>query len=426
MAVVRVGGMRAVFVVAVLLVLAPSAHAAGWSAPRVFSAGTNADWEPAPRAAVAADGSSVVAWRDDHFRLVASVGDKRGRFSAPVIVVRHVRDHAVAVGAVAYEAADGIHVAVRSGGRFRDRRVATSTGSEINGVAIAADPQGGWVLAERQFPRKGSGVPYRVRALSLDASGRRAGAVQDLGLGQFGIDARETSALAVLPDGRAVLTFTREAERNVGLAPVPVVVTTRPHRGTFAEPASLPEGEQLADPRVTVSGRRAVLTALKIASCGDAGCFGEPRASVLGADGVPGPLTGPVLENPRRAFAPWAVGNTVVFQLKTRVEPFSREAPVRASTNGGPLQTLTRQRATEPVALPLPGGRIVALWATRRALGAALAGPDGRFRRTSAPSGPPPSPNHTNPTNRDVRAAGRYVLAAWAAGTTVRISRRRF
>ena len=45
----------------------------------------------------------------------------------------------------------------------------TSTGSEINGVAIAADPLGGWVVAERQYPRKGSGKPYRVRALSLDA-----------------------------------------------------------------------------------------------------------------------------------------------------------------------------------------------------------------------------------------------------------------
>jgi hypothetical protein len=412
--------MRAALVLVVLLVLAPSAHAAGWSAPRVFSAGSNPHWEPAPRAAVAADGSSLVAWRDDDFRLVASFGDKRGRFGAPVTVARRARDHAVASGAVAYEAADGLHVAVRSGRGFRDRRLVTSTGSAINGVAIAADPKGGWVVAERQFPRRGSGVPYRVRTLSLGADGRRIGAVQDLGLGQFGIDARETSALAVLPDGRAVLTFTREAEGG----PTPVVVTTRPHGGTFVEPVAV--GDDLADPRVSVSGDRAVLTVTAIAGCGDSGCFGQPRASVLGADGLPGPLTGPALENPRRAFAPWAAGETVVFQLKTRVEPFSREAPVQASTGGGPLQTLTAERATEPVALPLPGGRILALWATRKALGAALAGPGGRFSRTSAPPGPPPPPYHSNPTNRDARAAGRYAIVAWARGTTVRVSIRRF
>jgi hypothetical protein len=281
------------------------------------------------------------------------------------------------------------------------------------------------VVAERQFPRRGSGKPYRVRALSLDASGRLAGAVQDLGLGEFGIDARETSALAVLGDGRAVLAFTRETEPT-GIEPTPVVVTTRPHGGTFAEPVALSATEPLFEPRVTVSGDRAVLTATLIAGCGDTGCSGQPRASVLGADGTPGALTGPTVPNPRRAFAPWAAGNTIVFQLKTGVQPFSVEAPVRASTNGGALQTLTRQRATEPVALPLGGGRVLAVWSTRKALGAALAGADGRFKHTSAPSGPPPAPSHTNSTNRDVRAAGRQVIVTWAAGTTVRISMRRF
>jgi hypothetical protein len=281
-------------------------------------------------------------------------------------------------------------------------------------------------VAERQFPRRGSGVPYRVRAFSLGADGRRVGGVQDLGLGQFGLDARETSALAVLPDGRAVLAFTREVERN-GQGPEPVVVTTRPHGGAFAEPVALSASDRVFEPRVTVTGDVAVITATLVAGCGDTGCAGQPRASVLGADGVPGPLVGPTVPNPRRAFAPWAVANVIVFQLKTGVQPFSREAPVRASlASGGPLQTLTPTRATEPVAVPLPGGRVLALWATRARLGAAVAGPDGRFQRTSAPSGPPPSPYHTNATNRDVRAAGAHVIVAWAHGKQVRVSLRSF
>jgi hypothetical protein len=270
-------------------------------------------------------------------------------------------------------------------------------------------------------------VPYRVRALSVAADGRRVGAVQDLGLGQFGIDARETSALAVLPDGRAVLAFTREADRNAQ-GPEPVVVTTRPHGGAFAEPVALSSTEQVFEPRVTISGDVAVVSATLVAGCGDTGCSGQPRASVLGADGVPGPLTGPTVANPRRAFAPWAVGAVIVFQLKTGVQPFSREAPVRASVaaGGGPLQTLTSALATEPVAVPVGGGRVLAVWATRKALGAALAGADGRFRRTSAPSGPPPSPYHTNSTNRDIRSAGTHVIVAWAHGKQVRVSLRSF
>jgi hypothetical protein len=75
---------------------------------------------------------------------------------------------------------------------------------------VAADPRGGWVLTERQYPRRGSGLPYRVRAVSLDAGGHALGPMQDLGLGHFGIDARPTAALAVDAAGRAVLAFTRE------------------------------------------------------------------------------------------------------------------------------------------------------------------------------------------------------------------------
>jgi hypothetical protein len=301
--------------------------------------------------------------------------------------------------------------------------VAASTGSEINGVAIAADPQGGWVVAERQYPRKGSAKPYRVRALSLDADGRRIGAVQDLGRGEFGIDARPTSALAVLPDGRAVLTFQRDVEGSLSSGPVAVAV--RPHGGAFAPPVDLPG--PLRDPRVTVAGDQAVISATAGVSCGDSGCSGNPRAfSITGA-----PLAAPDLDHPNRSFGAWAVRKALIFQRKDGPQPFSREAPVKAITFAvdgslGRVQTLTRVRSTEPIGLALDGGGTLALWATRKRLDAAFAGADGRFRGISAPSGAPPEPYHTNSTNRDARAGGRYAIVTWARGRTVRVSVRRF
>ncbi len=418
----------------IILIAAPAADAAGWSRTRTFAAGLAYGLdEPAPRAAIDARGRSLLVWERADGRLMASIGDRRGRFGAPVRIARRPLDYAVAPGAIAYEAANGIHVAVRDGRRFRDRRVATSTGKEINGVAIAADPLGGWVVAERQFPRKGSGVPYHVRVLSLDERGRPLGKPQDLGLGEFGIDARPTQALAVRSDGLAVLAFRREAPRGT-FEPQPVVVATRRHGAAFGEPTALAAGT--TDPRVTVSGSDALVTATAIALCGDTSCAGQPRASRVAADGALGPLVGPTLARPSRAFAPWAAPTgaatgAIVFQLKERVEPFSREAPVRAVAlradgSVGPVQMLTGKRASEPVGLPISGGRVLAVWATRSALGAALAGQDGRFKRITAPTGRPPAPNHTNSTNRDARSAGRYAIVTWARGGIVRVSVRRF
>jgi hypothetical protein len=121
----------------------------------------------------------------------------------------------------------------------------------------------------------------------------------------------------------------------------------------------------------------------------------------------------------------------LVFQLKTKPSPFSKEAPVRAVTFGadgsvGSLQTLTPALANEPVVLPLTGGRVLALWADKRRLAAALAGPKGRFRKTTSPGGPPPETGHLNQTNRDLRTAGRYAIFAWEGNRRVRISARRF
>ncbi len=226
-----------------------------------------------------------------------------------------------------------------------------------------------------------------------------------------------------------MLAFQREAPRGTP-GPQPVVVATRRHGEAFGEPTALTVPNS-TDPRVTVSGGEAVVTATAIAVCGDTSCAGQPRASRVAADGTLGALVGPTLARPSRAFAPWASGNALVFQLKDRVQPFSREAPVRAVAlradgSVGPLQTLTSHRATEPVGLPLSGGRTLAVWATRSALDAALANSDGRFKPTTAPAGPPPARYHTNSTNRDARSAGSFAIVAWARDGIVRVSVRRF
>jgi hypothetical protein len=396
-----------------------------------------------PRAAIARDGSSAVAFESKSGALMLATGSRRGRFGAPRVIERTgVRDYSLAAGRggaflLAWEDSDGLHAAVRTkaGRRIVERRYDSGPSSAINGVQVATDPQGGWVLARRVFPHGARNERrYGVRALSLDRAGRQLGTVQDLGPGHFGIDARQTQALAVAPDGRAVLTFRREAVSFN--APAPVVVETRPHGATFGAPVAL-SGDPAADPRVAIGeDGRTLIAATQIRSRGDAGVFGNPVVAAVGPAGALGAPLGPVLSNPRRAFAPTAVATgagrgVLVFQLKTASEPFATEAPVRAlaiaadGTFGG-LQTLTSGRAKEPVAMGLDGGRALALWTGRRGIDARLAGPGGSFRKTAPPQGPPPLPFHSNSTNRDLRTAGRYAIFTWARGGRVRVSVRRF
>jgi hypothetical protein len=167
-------------------------------------------------------------------------------------------------------------------------------------------------------------------------------------------------------------------------------------------------------------------------SCPESGCFGAPGVALLAAGAAPASPFGPSIDRPYRAFAPTAAltasnRGVLVFQLKTKPAPFSTSAPVRAVTFAadgtfGPLQTLTPARANEPVVMPLSGGRALVVWAERQRIGAALAGPNGRFHKTAGVSGPPPSPGHINPTNRDLHTAGRYAIFAWEGNGRARIS----
>ena len=419
-----------------------NAAAAGWTPTQSFSVGKA--YEPVPRAAIASDGTSVLAFASKTGKLMLSTGSAAGRFSAPrPIDLKGVRDWSVAARAgggyvVAWEDTDGIHTATRTrAGRPLTRRLAVaSNGEEINGLQVATDPLGGWVLAERQFRRTKERF-YYVRVMTLSAGGKLAGAVQDLGPGQFGLDARPTMSLAVDDAGRALLAFVPQAPFSPTSQPT-AVLTTRPHGGTFGVPVAL-GGDSADDPRVAVgAGGRALIAATQVRSRGDAGSFGNPVVAGISPAGALGAPFGPAIENPRRAFGPSAAftsaGRSVlVFSLKTSAQPFETRAPVKAvaisATGGvGPLQTLTSSRAKEPVVMPLAGGRALAMWSGERGHGASLAGGDGIFEKTSTPKGPPPPPFHTNSTNRDLRTGGRYAIFTWSREVDgrVRVSVRKF
>jgi hypothetical protein len=428
---------------ALLGLTAPAFAAGSWSTPRGFTAGPSTSDVVVPRAAIARDGTSAVAFTTHAGALMLATGTASGRFGTPRLIDRRgasdPSDAAAPGGAflLAWEDDDGLHAAVRTkaGRRIVRRRYAGGPISDINGVQVAADPLGGWVIAERVFPygaRKDR--LYGVRALSLDPAGRALGPIQDLGAGDFGIDARPTQALAVDGAGRAVLAFTREAPPTATSFAEPVVVATRPHGGTFGVPVPV-SAVPAADPRVAVDeGGRAAVAFTQVASRGDAGAFGAPAVVAVAPDGSLGAPAGPALEFPKRAFGPTVAltpgGAALVFSLKAKSEAFATEAPVRAAAIGadgtvGALQTLTSARAKEPVAMALSRGRVLVVWSGRRGLGAALA-TNGRFRRTAEPKGPPPAPYHFNLTNRDLRTAGRYAIFTWAVGGRVRVAVRAF
>lgn len=429
---------------AVMLGAAPSAHANGWTHTRSFDAGREKFPEPVPRSAIASDGSSAFAWKSASGRLMLSTGRRRGRFTKPRQIDRRgASDWSVAARrgggfVVAWEDRDGVRVAVRTrrGRHIAVRRVVSGSGESINGVQVAADPRGGWVLADREFRRTSGHRAYHVRAMTLSAGGRLSGAVQDLGRGQFGIDARQTQALAVDGRGRAVLTFEGESGSSALTLVQPIAASVRPHGGRFAEPVTL-GGDPSAEPRVAVDGDgHALITATQVRSGGDAGAFGNPIVAGVSPAATLGMPVGPELEHPRRAFGPTAAfrngGRSVlVFALKPAPKPFDRRGTVRAvaitaAGRVGRLQTLTSRQAAEPVVMALTRGRSLAMWSGKRGIGASVAGSNGQFRKTRGPSGPAPSPFHGNATNRDLHTAGHYAIFTWSRREVVRVTVRRF
>ena len=417
-----------------LLAAAPTANAAGWSRPFSHQAGKGAFVEPVPRVAVAPDGMSVASFAQRGY-IYAVTGDARGRFgrlqrlgrwASIASVVAAGRDGAALV---AWEARDGLRVAVRrrTGRRLTIRRLATSSNSAINDLAVQVDPRGGWFLLENEFSQKTR--KNRVRAFTLRADGTPALAPQSLGQGSFGAEARPVRALAVDDRGYATAVFG---------TPDGVVAAQGVHQGHFGPLA--PFGDRsITDPRVTASrdaDGRPLVAATRIANCGDAGCFGQPVAARLDPTGRPLPFAVPALEHPGRAFGPsiaplGAGAAALVFSLKSGPDAFSRLAPVKAvvvrdGAAPGALQTLTPKAAAEPVAATLSRDRVLVLWSGNRGFGAALAGADGTFRKTVQPPGPPPELYHTNTTNRAIATGGPYALVGWSRAGRVRLTLRRF
>lgn len=415
---------------------APDARAAqGWSpSPRLTTAVPVADIGIRPQAAIAADGTGAVAWAPRSRRLVVTPLTRSGRFGATRTLVRGFVGSAAAAAAgggafvVAWTDGHGVRIAIRTaaGRRIAARRVVAAR-TVLGRLELAADPRGGWVLAYSLFPSGDPAAPtFGVGALSLNADGSPRGVPQDLGPG-----ALAPRALAVDDRGRAVLAIERPA--GAFDARQPLLVAQRVHAGRFSPPQLAAIGVDEAQIAAGPSGRTAI-AASRIASCGDGGfCTGDPAIVPLSANGTPGAMLGPRLAQPRRAFAPSAqfVGGgraVLVFGLKEGSRPRRFEAPLRALTVApdgalGPLQTLTAGDARGATTAALSGGRVLALWTGRRGLGAALAGPDGRFRRVRAPSVPPPG---ACCASSSLRSAGRYVLHAWSHERRIRMSWRRF
>lgn len=172
-----------------------------------------------------------------------------------------------------------------------------------------------------------------MRTFTLRPDGTLRLAPTDLGLGQFGIDARPTQALAVDRLGRATLVFgTQGGTRGV-------LVARGAHGGQITNPRLLPSDGSVVDPRVAAAAARtSLVAATRVTRCGDGGaCSGAPFGWRSGETGDPVALGGPQLAVPGRAFGPSVAplgdsAASLVFQLKDGPQPFSRQAPVKAVT----------------------------------------------------------------------------------------------
>jgi len=424
---------RAVIAALVLLgCTAPTAAAAGWSRPAGFEIGA-AHLDVAPRGAVAPDGSSVIAWNQGR-DVVAVLGDRAARYRRVhrLGLWRRV-PAAVAAGndgaaLVAWSAPDGLRIAIRRHAGIPLRVRVLDATVRPDALEAGWDARGGWrVLATT--------VGRALRGYTLRADGTLALRPYALGTGSFGFDARPVQALAVGPRGSAAAVAT------TGESPTRAAVVIGVHHGRATQLADrpLPADGLLADPRVSAVDDLGggFITATRVARCGDAGCAGQPLAWRLTGNGEVRALPVAAVTHPSRAFGPSIAplgpfGAALVYQEKAAPAAFESRAPVKAVTWDGvgpdprPTVTLTTGLAKEPVVVALTGGRALVVWSGGRGWGASLASPDGAWRRVTSPPGPPPLPFHSNPTNRDVAVAGRFVLVVWERDGRVRLSRRGF
>jgi hypothetical protein len=431
---------------AALVVPVGRAAAATWTPPATFAADPAHPedlGDAAPRVGIASDGSALVAFvrssgTGNRVRpeLRAAIGDGSGRFGAARTLTRaHVSSWSVAARPggdrlVAWTGPEGLRAALFRHGRWTVRVLSTARRSEIDSLQVATDPAGGWALVATRFAARRT----TVQALDLTADARPAGPLQDLGPGDFGNEARPVFALAVDRAGTAFVAYRTDGE-PIPNGPGPgTLVRARPHGRGWQDAGELPG---LVDARLTPrAAGGAVLAATKLTRSGDAGAFGAPVSALVSPVGTLGPLSGPALPQPGRAFGPSAVElgagrRLLVGSLRDRPAAFSPLAPVAAAVigadgtlaNGMPF--VTHARSSEPIALPLSGGRALVLWTGDRGWGVRLASPAGALRTTVAPPQGGPAPFHFNATNRDARSSRRHVIVAWERAGVVRVTTRR-
>lgn len=397
---------------------------ADWQRPVALSDRVDGLASP-PAVAIASNGRAAVAYRSKD-------GPLRVAVARPGVRLRRVRTLASPRQLGGYSVAvkrDQVAVAWMSGDALRFRALTTAGWSRTRtyegwsryaSVLVRSDPRGGWVVAGQVNTSTERDAPaYRVRAMSLDDTGRLLGTVQDVGDGELTDLAVDDRGLAaVLIDPRSF--------------PVSVAVSVRSHDGAFSPPTSLP---QAADGDLVVGSKDIALGFTRVKrTCGEAGCNGAPLTVRIDASGPTAGPVGPPLSTPARATRPTSViagsRTALVFQIKRRPDPFRFLAPVYgtfldANGRAGRLQRLSTSNASRPLIGALSDGRVLALWVEARKLNAALA-THGRFRRTTVPAGPPPGPLSTSESDRELVTAGRHALLTWIHRGRLRASIRRY
>lgn len=431
--------LRALFVASTaIFATCVGSASAGWSAPRVLEPrcaenAVNCPMETSPRVAVNARGQSVVAWVDATGRVRAATGDRRGRFSRPVVFEKAFRP-TVSISAggtvvVAWSRSSRLRFVRRSPGHRFTRPAqlvapVSRLGDDFPKAAI--QPDGATLVLYEAADRTPTlGYQRQLRSVRIAPSGRPGRSIA------VGAGSASRDGFGASPAGQVtVCCLTEPTAPTTAMRPIKVATYAPGARWRVLAP---PLGPRQVVETVSPGLGDVSLGTVDVRHSGDAGTSGAPgllRADARGAFAAP--LAAPVT-NPGRAFGPVvAIDGTgrsvLVYQEKDDPSPFSRKAPlyaVTASRGGafGARRVLDRRLVRYPVMRSYRSGAIVAWEAPRNRWGIALER-GGRFASAPVPAGPGPSNMGEDfVRNRDLTAAGRYTALAWtAADATVRVS----
>ena len=334
--------LRVVFVASTTIFAGCVGNAwAAWSTPRVLEPrcaknAINCPQETSPRIAVNARGQSVVAWIDATGRVRVATGDKRGRFSRPVVFEKAFHP-AVSISAggtvvVVWSRSARLRFVRRSPGHGFTRPASlvapvSRLGDDFPKAAI--QPDGATLVVYEAADRTTLGYQRRLRSVRIAPSGRPGMSVT-VGAGSVSRDGFGASAAGQV----AVCCLTEPAAPTTTMRPMKIATYARGVGWTTLAPPLAPR--QVVESVSPGLGDISVGT-VDVPHSGDVGTSGAPGLLRADARGVfAAPLAAPVT-NPGSAFAPVVVidgaGRSVlVYQEKDGPAPFSREAPLYAVT----------------------------------------------------------------------------------------------